>query len=125
MATSDEHWQLLINVLPKRLMILYCEQLEFGAVQKCAELLDLETCCKMSIYLQKSASIRSRTSLAKIVTSALQLTINIPGFLDYCPDSASDAQNFGVTNAIRTRRVVLYLYCLVFSFFRSDVSGVV
>ena len=30
-----------------------CENVEFGAVQKCANLVELEKCCKMSIHLQK------------------------------------------------------------------------
>ena len=38
---------------------------EFGAVQKFVNLVDLEKCCKMSIWLQKSASIQPRTSLSK------------------------------------------------------------
>ena len=36
--------------------------LEFRAVQKGANFIDLEKCCNMKIDLQKSASIRPRTS---------------------------------------------------------------
>ena len=36
------------------------QNFEFGAVQKYANLVDLEKCRKMSIYLQKSASIQPR-----------------------------------------------------------------
>ena len=39
--------------------------LEFGAVQRIANLVDLEKRCKMSIWLQKSASIQPRTSPLK------------------------------------------------------------
>ena len=38
------------------------ENFAFGAVQKYANLVDLEKCRKMSIYLQKSASIQPRMS---------------------------------------------------------------
>ena len=39
--------------------------LEFGAVQRIANLVDLEKRCKMSIWLQKSALIQPRTSSPK------------------------------------------------------------
>ena len=39
---------------------------EFGAVQKLVNLVDLEKCCKMSIYLPKSALIQPRTSRPKL-----------------------------------------------------------
>ena len=45
-----------------------CENLEnfqFGEVQRSANLVDLEKRSKMSIYLQKSASIQPRTSFSK------------------------------------------------------------
>ena len=38
---------------------------EFGAVRRCVYLVDLEKCCKMSIWSQKSALIQRRTSLSK------------------------------------------------------------
>ena len=38
---------------------------ESGAVQRFANLVDLEKCCKMRIWTQKSASIQKRTSLPK------------------------------------------------------------
>ena len=38
------------------------EKLEFGAVQKCKNLVELEKCCKMSTYLPKSVSIQKRTA---------------------------------------------------------------
>ena len=38
------------------------EKFDFGAVQRFANLVDLEKCCKMSIYLQKSASIQLKSS---------------------------------------------------------------
>ena len=41
------------------------ENFEFVAVQRFADLLDLEKCCKMSIWSQKSASIQRRKSLLK------------------------------------------------------------
>ena len=34
-------------------------------MQKCANLVELEKCCKMTIWLQKSALIQPRTSLGK------------------------------------------------------------
>ena len=37
----------------------------FGAVQKDVNLVDLEKCCKINIYLQNLASIQPRTSLSK------------------------------------------------------------
>ena len=39
--------------------------LSFEAVRRCGNLVDLEKCCKMRIWLQKSASIQPRTSLPK------------------------------------------------------------
>ena len=41
------------------------ENFEFVAVQRFANLVDLEKCCKMSIWLQKSALIQPRTSPPK------------------------------------------------------------
>ena len=38
---------------------------EFRVVQKCANLVDLEKCCKMTIWLRKSVLIQPRTSLRK------------------------------------------------------------
>ena len=43
-----------------------CAILKFGAVQKCADLVDLKKCSKMSIHLQTSASIRPRTNPPKL-----------------------------------------------------------
>ena len=43
----------------------FCESFGFSAVRRIASLLDLEKRCKMSIWLQKSASIQPRTSLPK------------------------------------------------------------
>ena len=44
----------------------FCKDFEFGAVRRCANLVDLEKCFKkMSIRLQKSASIQPRTSRLK------------------------------------------------------------
>ena len=40
-------------------------KLEFRAVQKCVNLVDLEKCCKLTIWLPKSALIQPRTSLGK------------------------------------------------------------
>ena len=39
---------------------------EPGAVQRFANLVDLEKCCKMRIWMQKSALIQTRTSLLKL-----------------------------------------------------------
>ena len=44
---------------------IFDQKIEFGAVQKYVNLVDLEKCCKMSIYLQNLASIQPRTSLSK------------------------------------------------------------
>ena len=35
----------------------FCEDFEFGAVRRCLDLVDLEKCFKMRIWLQKSALI--------------------------------------------------------------------
>ena len=43
----------------------FLQKFEFRAVQKCANLVDLEKCWKMTIYLQRSALIQPRTSLGK------------------------------------------------------------
>ena len=48
----------------KRLTTIY-EDFEFRAVQRCANLVDLEKRCKMSIWTQKSALIQLRKSLLK------------------------------------------------------------
>ena len=40
----------------------FLQKIEFGAVRKCVHLVDLEKCCKMSIWLQKSASIENEPS---------------------------------------------------------------
>ena len=51
-------------------MITFSRNVEFGAVQKSANIVDIESCCKTSIYyvfyLQKSASIQPRTSRSKL-----------------------------------------------------------
>ena len=43
----------------------FCWKIEFWAVQKYVNLVDLEKCWKMTIWLQKSVSIQQRTSLWK------------------------------------------------------------
>ena len=43
----------------------FCWNFEIWAVRRIANLVDLEKCWKMSIWLQKSASIQPRTSLLK------------------------------------------------------------
>ena len=48
-----------------KLLTIFTKKIEFGAVQKDVNLVDLEKCCKMSIYLQNLASIQPRTSLSK------------------------------------------------------------
>ena len=44
----------------------FWQKIEFGAVQKYVNIVDLEKCCKMSIYLPKSALIQPRTSRLKL-----------------------------------------------------------
>ena len=46
------------------------EIFESGAVQRRAILVDLEKCCKMSIWTQKSASIQKRTSCPKFAEAS-------------------------------------------------------
>ena len=41
------------------------QNFEIRAAQNCENLVDLEKCCKMTIYLQRSAPIQPRTSLGK------------------------------------------------------------
>ena len=43
----------------------FLRNFEFRAVQKCANLVDLEKCCKMTIWWPKSALIQPRTILGK------------------------------------------------------------
>ena len=44
-----------------------CEDFKLRAVQRCGNLVDLEKCCKMSIWTQRSALIQPRTSPPKFV----------------------------------------------------------
>ena len=44
-------------------------------MQRCTHLVDLEKCCKMSIYLQRSASIQKRTSPPKFGVKNAQLVV--------------------------------------------------
>ena len=64
-----------VNVLSYR-SSQFCQTFEFGAVQKCASLVDLETCYNMSISFKKSGFVRSGNELSKFVqqtyTSKLQ-----------------------------------------------------
>ena len=55
------------QIFEKFLKILdnFLQKFEFRAVQKSANLVDLEKCCKMIIYLQRSALIQPKTSLGK------------------------------------------------------------
>ena len=50
---------------------------EFGAVQKSVNLVELEQFCKMSIWLQKSASIQPRTSLSKFAQNWLKVRLKV------------------------------------------------
>merc|ERR1711965_675650 len=43
----------------------FLQNFEFRAVQKCANPVDFEKCCKMTIWWPKSALIQPRTSLGK------------------------------------------------------------
>ena len=46
---------------------------EFGALQRCTNIVDLDKYCRMSIYLQKSASMQSRTSLPQSLCNQQEL----------------------------------------------------
>ena len=48
-----------------KIVTKFSELLEFGAVQRIANIVDLEKRCKMSIWTQKSALIQLRTSPLK------------------------------------------------------------
>ena len=48
-----------------KLLTIFYKKIEFGAVQKDVNLVDLEKCCKMSVYLQRSVPIQPRTSPKK------------------------------------------------------------
>ena len=48
-----------------KIIAIFFENSEFGAVQRIANLVDLAKRCKMSIWLQKSALIQPRTSPLK------------------------------------------------------------
>ena len=63
------------SILPK-LWRVFCWNFEFWAVQKYVNFVDLEKCWKMTIWLQKSASIQPRTSLSKFgeIESFIQST---------------------------------------------------
>ena len=49
----------------KRKKYCFFENFEIRAAQNCENLVDLEKCCKMTIYLQRSARSQPRTSLGK------------------------------------------------------------
>ena len=51
--------------IPKKMRRNFAENFEFRAVQRIANLVDLEKRCKMSIWVQKSALIQPRTSFSK------------------------------------------------------------
>ena len=48
-----------------KVFTIFDKKIEFGAVQKYDNLVDLGKCCKMSIYLQNFMPIQPRTSLLK------------------------------------------------------------
>ena len=48
-----------------KMLNTFRQKFDFRAVQKCANLVDLEKCCKMIIWWPKSVSIQPRTSLGK------------------------------------------------------------
>ena len=58
---KDEKMNNFVHFSAKRLAA-FLQYFEIGAVQKCVYLVDLEKCCKMSIWLQNLASIQPRTS---------------------------------------------------------------
>ena len=45
---------------------LQLAKIEFGAVQRLVNLVDLKTCCKLNVWLQLSASILLRTDRPKL-----------------------------------------------------------
>ena len=55
---------------------MFCSNVEFGAVQKRANLLELEKCCKTHILLQKSEPIQPKTS--NILPKFCQPTLSDP-----------------------------------------------
>jgi len=69
----DDPDEIIFNQIKSQLLELgtdcipHLEKANFenGEVQRFVNLEDLEKCCKMSIWLQKSASIQPRTSLPK------------------------------------------------------------
>ena len=65
-ALSVRNYQLIFNCsfLPK-LWRVFCWIFEFWAAQKYVNFVDFEKCWKMTIWLQKSASIQPRMSLSK------------------------------------------------------------
>ena len=54
---------------------MFCENVELGAVQKCAHLVDLEKCCQMYIHLQNFVLIQPRTSPPNFCNKLLVLLI--------------------------------------------------
>ena len=54
------------NIQFRKIVDDFLQKIEFGAVQKDVNLVDLEKCCKMSIWLQNLASIQPRTSPSKL-----------------------------------------------------------
>ena len=59
----------------KKKLAKFSKKIEIAAVQRCTHLVDLEKCCKMSIYLQRSASIQKRTSPPKFGVKNAQLVV--------------------------------------------------
>ena len=51
---------------------------DFRAVQKCADLVDLEKCCKITVWLQQSVLIQPRTSLEKSDVSSAAEKAQLP-----------------------------------------------
>merc|ERR1712224_257660 len=96
-------------------------------VQKSVNLEDLEKCCKMSIWLQKSASIQPRTSLSKFAKNwpkvRLKVRLNIAVAL---PEKCSaherficrrTFQIFSVTPYVRQIGTLLAYIFVAFLFF--------
>ena len=80
---------------------IFCENFEIAAVQKDANLVELEKCCRTHIFLQNFVLIQSRTSPPKICKILKNVLENLPISLTTAPRLRSTTSR--VSRKLRTR----------------------
>ena len=99
-ADTAENEQHFAEIFSRLDLPIFCENFEIPAVQKYANLVELEKCCQTHIFLQNFVLIQPRTSPLKIC----KFLQNLPILLTLTPTAQGDLAGEQVGAGVRARR---------------------